>query len=183
MIKADQVRAAAFDIFEKIGNPITRVNRGQQWIVQSANGEKAILKTAAKGGLMVKSETPDNDAKIVGFDADVSHIIAAVADGSTVTAYLVPIEVAEAAYRHSNEEWLQENPEHNPTTTWVLRFPPGRRPRPGHNMAEKWAEYAVGSTAVELLPDEPKDVLERCRAEIAKAFSVDPRQVRISVDL
>ena len=183
MIKADQVRAAAFDIFVQTGNPITRTNRGQQWIVHSANGEKAILKTAAKGGLMVKAETPDNDANIIGFGADVSHIIAAVADGSKVTAYLIPIDVAEAAYRESNDEWIKANPEHNPTTTWVLRFPPGRKERPGHNMADKWAKYAVGSTTVELLPDEPKDVLERCRADIAKAFSVDPRQVRISVDL
>jgi hypothetical protein len=183
-MKAEQMRDAAFKIFQQVGNPLIRTSKGQQWIVQTKDGIRAILKTAAKGGLMVKTAAPDTAAPIIGFDADVTHILAAVFDGQTVTAYLVPIDVAEAAYRRNNREWLDIDPSHKQSTTWVLRFPENPNAKYfGHNMATVWAEYAAGSIDLQAPPVEPKDVLERSRADIAAAYGVEPEQVRISVDL
>lgn len=193
---ASQIRDAVFQIFDRAGTPLTRISKGQQWVVQTRDGTKAILKTAAKGGLMVKAENSDNDARIIGFDADATHILAGVLlPGETkVTAYLIPKDEVEAAYRRNNREWLQAEGvrmlKHKPTTTWVLRFQPNKNASYfGYNMATVWAQYAVGSidlnkvAAVAPTASAPKDVLERCRQEIATAYSVEPEQVRISVDL
>lgn len=187
-ITTEQARAAVFDIFEQRGTPLTRISKGQQWIVQAADGTRALLKTAAKGSMMVKAASTENDAPIIGFDADVSHVLVAAAfpDEWTVTAYLIPLEIVEAAYRRNNLEWMAAG-NHKPTTTWVLRFNSGRAKHFGHDMASVWAEYVVGTIGLDpvatVLDSSPKDVLERCREEIATAYSVEPGQVRISVDL
>lgn len=183
-MNVEEVRHAAFQIFEKMGNPLTRTSKGQQWIVRTKDGTRAILKTAAKGSLMVKTTAPDTSAPIIGFDADVTHILAAVVDGRMVTTYMVPLDVAEVAYRQNNREWLEVDPTHKQSTTWVLRFPPNSNAKYfGHDMMTVWAEYAVGSIDLGSAPVQPKDVLERCRKEIAAAYAVEPGQVRISMDL
>lgn len=188
-VTSEQARAAVFEIFENQGNPLTRISKGQQWIVQAADGTRALLKTAAKGSMMVKTTSTENDAPIVGFNAEVTHVLAAVVlpDERTVTAYLVPLDVAEAAYRRNNREWMAPGT-HKPTTTWVLRFKSGTKKHFGHDMATVWAEYIVGTQQLDAPPanvsdDSPRDVLERCRLEIATAYEVNPEQVRISVDL
>ncbi len=188
-VTSEQARAAVFEIFENQGNPLTRVSKGQQWIVQAADGTRALLKTAAKGSMIVKTMSTANDAPIIGFDADVTHVLAAVAlpDERTVTAYLVPLDVAEAAYRRNNREWMAPG-DHKPTTTWVLRFNSRTDKHFGHAMDIEWAEYVVGTHRLDAVSSDvsdasPRDVLEQCRSEIARAYEVEPEQVRISVDL
>lgn len=183
--------AAAYQIMEAAGNPAERMNTGIQHLVRMRDGTTANLKTAGKGGLMVKTRSADNDSDIIGFDAGVTHILAAVClpNQATVTAYLIPIEVVEAAYRRNNKEWSEETG--GSSTTWVLKFRNTRFSYYGGNMAKEWADYAIGS--IDLEDDganhqqesdmSPKAVLERARSEIAEAYGVNSDQVRISVDL
>jgi hypothetical protein len=184
--KSEDIREAAFKIMEAVGNPAKRYSRGQQWLVRLADGTKANLKTAGKGGLMVKTRSTTNDAEIVGFNADVSHILAAVRlrDEDIVTAYLIPMDVVERAYRRNNYEWCAQKPG-RATDTWVLRFYDRKRKIYGDNMAFEWAEYRIGSVSLteDNEPTGPKSVLEHARNDIAVAYGVEPEQVKISVDL
>jgi hypothetical protein len=181
---SENLREAAFRIMAEAGNPAKRTNTGQQILVAMADGTTANLKTAAKGGLMVKTMTPANDAEIVGFNANVSHILAAVClpGEDTVTAYLVPLDVVEAAYRRNNREWTEQSPGRS-STTWVLKFNKAKGDYFGNNMAAEWDEYRVGTTSLAKADNAPKTVLERARSEIAEAYGVETGQVRISVDL
>jgi hypothetical protein len=67
----------------------------------------------------------------------------------------------------------------------VLHF--GKNPNAkfyGFNMAEEWKTYLVGrSPVLERVEDTPKLVLDRAKKDIAAAYGVSIRQVRISVDL
>ena len=185
--RSQYFRDAAFKIMKAVGNPATRTNTGQQWLVRLADGTTANLKTAGKGGMMVKTKSLANDAEIVGFKADVSHILAAVRlpGEDSITAYLIPIDVVERAYRRNYFEWCAQKPG-RATDTWVLRFHDSKGDIYGDNMAEEWAEYRIGS--ISMKEDEQtnsglKAVLERARNEIAAAYGVETKQVRISVDL
>ncbi len=184
--RSEDIRDAAFKIMEASGNPAIRYSKGQQWLVRLADGTKANLKTAGKGGLMVKTRSTANDAEIVGFNADVSHILAAVRlrDEDVVNAYLIPMDVVERAYRRNNYEWCAQKPG-RATDTWVLGFYDRKRKIYGDNMAKEWAEYHIGSTSLteEKKVAGPKAVLEQAREDIAAAYGVEPVQVRISVDL
>ena len=175
---------AAFKIMEAAGNPAKRTNKGQQWLVEFADGKTANLKTAGKGGLMVKTLSPDTDAEIVGFDAGVSHILASVClpGEETITAYLIPLDVVEAAYRRNNLEWRQKT-KRGKSMTWVLKFNETKNDYYGDNMAEEWKKYRIGDTSLTVADNSPKSVLERARGEIAMAYGVETKQVKISVDL
>ena len=181
---SEDLREAAFRIMEAAGNPARRSNKGQQILVEMADGTTANLKTAAKGGLMVKTTSTANDADIVGFGADVSHILASVLlpGEDTVTAYLIPIGVVEAAYRRNNKEW-SEQMQGRASDTWVLKFNKAKGDYFGNNMSEVWKQYRVGSISLAAIDNTPKAVLERARGEIANAYGVESTQVKISVDL
>ena len=180
----EQLIEAAFQIMEAAGNPVKRINKGQQWLIRMADGKTANLKTAGKGGLMVKTLSPENDAEIVGFDADVSHILASVClpGDEIITAYLIPLDVVEAAYRRNNLERSQKT-KRAKTTTWVLKFNETKAIHYGDNMAQEWEQYRVGETSLAVEDNSPKAVLERARGEIAEAYGVEATQVKISVDL
>ena len=182
---SDELRQAAFQIMESAGNPAIRTNTGQQWLVELADGKSAILKTASKGGLMVRTTSEDNDSDIVGFNAtEVTHILAIVClpGGNTVTAYVIPIEVVEAAYRRNNKEWMEQKAG-RASMTWVLHFDRKHPSFYGDNMAEEWAKYSVGTLSMDANANSPKAVLQRARKDIAKAYGVTSDQVKISVDL
>ncbi len=178
------LREAAFRIMETAGNPAKRFNKGQQWLVEMADGTTANLKTAGKGGLMIKTLSTDNDAEIIGSNAGVSHVLASVRlpGDETVTAYLIPRDVFYAAYRRNNCEWSEQKPG-RVSTTWVLRFNETKNSYYGDNMAEEWEQYRIGSTSLAEIDNTPKAVLERARGEIADAYGVETEQVKISVDL
>ncbi len=182
--KSKDIREAAFRIMEIAGNPAKRFNKGQQILIEMADGTKANLKTAGKGGLMVKARSTNNDAEIIGFNAGVSHILAAVClpGEDYVTAYLIPQDVVEEAYRRNNREWSERKPG-RASDTWVLRFNETKGNYYGDNMAEEWKQYRIGSTSLEEIDNTPKAVLERARGEIADAYGVEAEQVKISVDL
>lgn len=181
---SENIREAAFRIMKAVGNRAKRISTGQQWLVKMEDGTTANLKTARKGGLMVKTRSSDNDAEIIGFDADVSHILAAVClpNEDEVTAYLIPMDVVEAAYRRNNHEW-REITKRGASTTWVLKFNATKNTYYGDNMAEEWKQYRIGSTLLSEIDNTPKAVLERARSEIAEAYGVEANQVRIAVDL
>ena len=182
----EQVRNKILETMAKSGNPAKRTNKGIQWIVEMQDGKRAILKTAAKGNLLVKTRSKSNDSEIIGFDADVSHILADVClpEGKEILVYLIPKDVVEQAYRRNNREWAEEKPG-RASETWVLHF--GKNPNAkfyGFNMAEEWKTYLVGrSPVLERVEDTPKLVLDRAKKDIAAAYGVSIRQVRISVDL
>jgi hypothetical protein len=180
---SQDIRDAAFRIMEAVGNPAKRTSTGQQWLVEMKDGITASLKTAGKGGLMVKTRSKSNDAEIIGFDAGVSHILAAVClpGENVVTAYLIPQAIVEAAYRQNNREWSEQTG--GASDTWVLKFGNTRATYFGGNMAEVWGQYRIGSTSLDDIDKTPKAVLERARSEIANAYGVETEQVRISVDL
>ena len=116
--------------------------------------------------------------------ADPKDVIDAEDSARRLVTVLDNLDVAEVAYRQNNREWLEVDPTHKQSTTWVLRFPPNSNAKYfGHDMMTVWAEYAVGSIDLGSAPVQPKDVLERCRKEIAAAYAVEPGQVRISMDL
>jgi hypothetical protein len=177
------IRDAAFRIMETVGNPAKRTSTGQQWLVEMKNGATASLKTAGKGGMMVKTRSKSNDAEIIGFDAGVSHILAAVClpGENMVTAYMIPLEVVEAAFRRNNREWSEQTG--GASDTWVLKFGNTRTTYFGGNMAGVWKQYRIGSTSLAETENTPKAVLERARNDIANAYGVETEQVRISVDL
>lgn len=132
---------------------------------------------------MVKTRSTANDAEIVGFNSGVSHILAAVRlpGEDIVTAYLIPQDVVEAAYRRNNLEWTEATG--GASDTWVLKFCKTRASYYGGNMAEEWAQYVVGSMSLVEIDNSPKAVLDRARCDIAAAYGVETEQVRISVDL
>jgi hypothetical protein len=181
---SSDLREAALRIMDTAGNPATRFNKGQQFLIKMTDGTTANLKTAAKGGLMVKTRSTDNHAEIIGFNAGVSHILAAVLlpGEDIVTAYLIPLEVVEEAYRRNNREWSAQAPD-RASTTWVLKFNETKNNYYGVNMAEEWDQYRIGSTSLAEIDHTPKAVLERARGQIAHAYGVETDQVKISVDL
>ena len=100
----------------------------------------------------------------------------------TVTAYLIPLDVVETAYRRNYREWREQAPG-RASTTWVLRFNGTKVDYYGDNMAKEWKQYRIGSASLAKIDNTPKAVLERARGEIADAYGVETEQVKISVDL
>lgn len=147
-VTSGQAHAAVFEIFEKLRNPLTLVKERPR-IVHAADGTRALLKTAATGAMIVTTRSTANDAPVVGFDADVTHVLAGVSlpGKRIVTAYLVPLKVVEEAYRRNNREWMALG-DRKPTTTWVLRFKFRCDRHYGHAMDIKWAEYVMGTYQV-----------------------------------
>jgi len=184
----DDVRNSAIKIMADVGNPATRVGRGQRWVVKLADGKQALVKTAGKGGLMSKAASSDPDSKMSGFGDDVSHVLCAVGnpEDGTVTAYLIPIDVVEEAFRRCYREWLKTHPNSN-NTTWVIHFPKRGLDYYGDGMAEEWSQYRVGTAALiesrTVAKSEPRAILDAARADIAEAYGVEPDQVTISVNL
>jgi hypothetical protein len=182
------IRDAAFSIMENLDNPASRTSSGQQWLVELKDGTKANLKTAAKGTLMVKTKAPENDADIVGFNADVSHILAAVSlpGETTVTAYLIPLKVVESAFRRNNMEWCAKGRKQG--TTWALHFEHVEKDYFGWDMATVWSEYAVGSielpAADKVFADKDLNrslTIAEAKKGLSLTFGVDEGAIEITI--
>ena len=174
---------AVHNIMEDVDNPATRTNKGQKYLVELKDGTQAIVKTAGKGGLMASTRSKDIDAGLIGYEDDVSHVLAIVClpNDTIAKAYLIPMNIVIAAFRRDYAKWLEAHPGSG-SDTWVLKF---NEMKADHysNMSEEWNEYFIGCTSMVETGDSPKAVTARARADIANAYNVDIEQVHISVDL
>jgi hypothetical protein len=106
---------------------------------------RALVKTASYGGAMVRASSIARDAIISGFDGDVDYVFFAVGirDTDDVAAYLVPINVAEKAFRSSDRRSWHKDREAG--AVWIVHFM-GTGNRSSNGFAEKWREYLIGTT-------------------------------------
>lgn len=148
-IETEATRQAALSVIERKGMKWSRVETGNlnRFVVNVIKGDKTIrvlVKTASKGGALVKADSIANDAVISGFDGDINYVLFAVGlpDQDDVAAYLVPFDVAEEAFRSSDRRsWNKKET----WAVWVLQFAgPGNRTSNGFVM--KWREYLIGTT-------------------------------------
>lgn len=184
----EQTRATGIDGLRIAGWQAKLANVGPRYTVTlSKNGKniRALVKVASKGSAMVKTTDDDADsARISGFGPDVSHVAFFVrmpANDDEVHVYVVPISVAEAAFREAHRAWRDRIGPGPQNTTWVIWFQSQTGDADCNGFADKWASFKVGSGKVSETP-RPLTV-EQAKAGIALHYGVEQSQVRISIDL
>lgn len=140
--EAEATRQAALSLVVDAGMKWSRVGKGQRFVVDIIKRKKtvrALVKTASKGGALVRAESIANDAVISGFDRDIDYVLFAVAlpDQDDVAAYLVPFDVAEEAFRASDRHSWNKAGNY---AVWVIGFA-GAGNRTSNGFAMKWSEF------------------------------------------
>ena len=183
------------------GKPLTKLpSPGGSMLHSMPNGESVRVRTTNDHLLVVVADRPTPDAKlnIQGTDRLLMVMPEVERTEGPVIAYLVPGRVAEEAVRSSHRAWLSSNPNtKGNNTTWNIWFDrsssgmAGREEKQGY--AERWAEYRVeGEVSTEDITGapaardrEPGNIqaeVEAARQRIARAASVPPEAVKISID-
>jgi len=196
--QTDATRNAALSILEAHGMSWVRVGRGQRFVVhiEGAGRKKvrALVKAASLGSAMVRTDRDDADsAKLLGFEADVDHVLFAVGsrDSTEIVAYLVPIKEVEAAYRSGHRVWRSTHAVRNENTTWVLWFNDSGTTPECNGFDRKWAQYRVGtSSPTAHVSGDPSAVghggnnsaIEDAKGLIAARLGVSPDQVKIVIE-
>jgi hypothetical protein len=194
-ISTESNRNTALQLLELAGKSWKRIGKGQRFVIQvDRSGEtiSALVKVASKGSAMVRTDVDDaEEAKISGFTDDVRFVFFAIGNPKTLTvsAYLVPIEEVEAAYRASHRKWRDNHPTGTENTTWVLWFnDSGDADCNGYH--RKWEHYRIGEsdTPMErtISADKQGSVsglsIEEAKVGLARRFNVDPANVKIVIE-
>jgi hypothetical protein len=139
---------------------------------------------------MVTAKDGDPDTgRISGFDADVSHVLFVVGGQyGIVRTYLVPREVAEAAFRKAHRDWLSDgHDDARDSTTWVIYF--HDRGSPGANNYNKhWAKYQIEppvpepSGAASSKEREEALTIPEAKRRLARSLGVPVDSVKITIE-
>ena len=206
MVKLDRIdnevlREAGLALMRENGKPLTKSpSFGRAMLYSMPNGESVRVRTSNDHILVVVADRPTADAHLNIQGTDWILIVMPEVERAEgkVIAYLVPANEAEDAVRRSHQAWLSCNPEtKGKNTTWNIWFDHSYSGMEGreemHGYAEKWAMYrlsgdiSTGDIASKL-SDRPSDVgsiqaeVESARQRIARAASVFPDAVKISID-
>jgi hypothetical protein len=191
----ERTRQAALSILEFEGWSWSRVGKGQRFVVEMHKGEqtvRALMKVASIGSAITTTDNDDADkAKLIGFGPDVDHVLFAVGNPQTAEteAYLVPIGMAERAYRDTHRAWRARHPGGKPNTAWVLWFTDGGD-QDCNRFHRKWAQFRIGSSRpstgdpVETPLKRPTPpALAEEKARLAARFGVPADRIRIVIEL
>jgi len=142
----------------------SRIGNGQRWVVQLADGKRAMLKTSLNDNIMVKTDVPaPENAVISGFADDVDYVLAVTGPIGGLSAYLVPLAVVEREFRTRQRNWMNEAPDSRSNTTWSLP-----------NLGSLFAGYKYDIELRGITPDEAK-------RRLAVHFGTTPDKINISV--
>lgn len=141
-----------------------RIGNGQRWVIQLADGKRAMLKTSLNDNIMVKTDvpTPEN-AVLSGFTDDVDHVLAVTGAIGDLTAYLIPVEIVEKEFRTQQRKWMDLDPQNRSNTTWSLS-----------NLGSRFSEYKYDIELKGITPDEAK-------RRLAVHFRTTPDKINIAV--
>ena len=197
-IDNEVLRDAGLALMRENGKPLTRrPSSGRSMLYSMPNGESVRVRTSNDHILVVVADNPTPDAHLNIQGTDWLLIVMPEVERAEgkVIAYLVP---AKEAVRASHRAWLSSNPEtKGRNTTWNLWFDHSYSGMAGreemHGYAEKWAMYRLsGDISTEdiasMFSGRPNDMgsiqaeVEVARQRIARAASVSPDAVKISVD-
>jgi hypothetical protein len=143
-----------------------RIGTGQRWVIKLSDGKVAMLKTSQNDNIMVKTDVPSpEDAVLIGFKDDVDFVLAVTGQIGALSAYLVPVAVAENEFRNEQRKWLDKDPNHRATTTWSLL-----------NLSSRFAQYAYDIELRAITPSEAK-------RRLAVHFGTTPDKINISVSV
>lgn len=188
--ETEETRKRAFSLIEKAGWSLSRIGKGQRYVVAinnpgSGTTIKALVKTASRGSAMVKTNSDNaDDAKLSGFGDDIDHVLFAVGDpaSGSVSAFLVPAAIVEEAYRKAHREWRANRPHSNANTTWVLWFNNGGSPE-ANGFAEKWKGHLVGTEERPATASGQETLsIAEAKERLARTFGVSPASIKISIE-
>ena len=200
-INNEVLREAGLVLMRENGKPLTKLpSSGGSMVCSMPNGETVRVRTTNDHLLVVVADRPTPDARlnIQGTDWLLLVMPEVERTEGAVIAYLVPGRVAEDAVRNSHRAWLSSNPNtKGNNTTWNIWFDrsfsgmKGREDK--HGYAEKWAKYRLeGEISTEDItgasvgrdrePGSLQAEVEAARQRIARAASVPPGAVKISID-
>ena len=206
MAKLDRIdnevlRDAGLALMRENGQPLTRLpSPGRSMLYSMPNGESVRVRTCNDHILVVVADEPTPDAHLNIQGTDWLLIVMPEVERAEgkVVAYLVPAKEVEEAVRRSHRAWLSSKPEtKGRNTTWNLWFDHSYSGMAGrevmHGYAEKWAKHRLSgdiSTGdiANMFSVGPNDTgsiraeVEAARQRIARAASVSPDAVKISID-
>lgn len=142
----------------------TRIGNGQRWVIELADGKKAMLKTSLNDNIMVKTDVPTpEDAVLSGFTNDVDHVLAVTGPIGDLQAYLIPVKIVENEFRTQQRTWMDADPANRSNTTWSLS-----------NLGGRFAKYKYDIELRGITPDEAK-------RRLAVHFRTTPDKINIAV--
>lgn len=142
----------------------TRIGNGQRWVIQLADGKRAMLKTSLNDNIMVKTDVPTPETAVIsGFTDDVDHVLAVTGAIGSLSAYLIPKEIVEDEFRTQQRKWMDADPENRSNTTWSLS-----------NLGTRFAKFNYDIELQAITPDEAK-------RRLAVHFETTPDKINISV--
>lgn len=144
----------------------TRLGNGQRWVIQLADGKRAMLKTSLNDNIMVRTDVPNPESAVIsGFSDDVDHVLAVTGAIGSLSAYLVPIGIVEDEFRTHQRKWMDEDPENRSNTTWSLS-----------GLGTRFEAYRYDIELQAITPDEAK-------RRLAVHFQTTPDKINISVSV
>lgn len=141
-----------------------RIGNGQRWVVQLADGKRAMLKTSLNDNIMVKTDMPTPESAVLsGFTDDVDHVLAVTGPIGALAAYLIPMKIVENEFRTQQRRWMDKDPENRGNTTWSLS-----------NLGARFPAYKYDIELRGITPDEAK-------RRLAVHFRTTPDKINIAV--
>ena len=206
MAKPDRIdnevlRDAGLALMRENGQPLTKCpSPGRSMLYSMPNGDSVRVRTSNDHILIVVADKPTPDARLNIEGTNWLLIVMPKLERAEgpVIAYLVPAEEAVETVRRAHQAWLSSEPNtKGNNTTWNLWFDhvySGMASREDkHGYAEKWAKYRLAgdistkdlaSTGCDPASNSVsiQDEVDAARQRIARAASVHPEAVKISID-
>jgi hypothetical protein len=180
----EQTRRIAYEILRSAGYKVVDASAGGRVLVDidAPDGWKlrALVKTGSLGRAMVKAKSGDPDAVISGFGADIEAVLFAIGDkDGGVSAYLVPEQQAQDAFRKAHRERRGTSEKSAANTTWVIYFDDKGEPA-ANGYAETWKSYRIN-------PSDGEEVIRSATAGSARVeeggLSIGEAKRRLSITL
>ena len=199
-INNEVLQEAGLALMRENGKTLSKApSPGRSMLYTMPNGDSVRVRTSNDHRLIVLADKPTEDAELNIEGTDWLLIVMPEVErtGGNVVAYLVPTKEAVEAVRERHQDWLCSNPRTSgENTTWVLpfnRFYSGSVAEEGkYDYAQNWAKYRLeGEVSTEdkekLLGSFNKEEgikaeVEAARHRVARAASVSPQAVKISIE-